>query len=251
MHEGFADWLERRAREREREFEEILGYHLEQAHRYRVELEGPSETTRALGARAAGRLRDAGERALARGDMTAAVNLLERAVAAAPEDEAARPAILQSLGSARMQTGELEQADRVLKEAIEAAEERGDRRISARATLERARLLLIKAQAQAAPQWAQAEAERSIPVLEELGDDQGLATAWLLVGDVHNWQLQNGGVMRAAERALVHARRAGAGREEAEAIFWIVASSFFGLEPATEAAARCERDPRRGTGSGR
>ena len=40
LHERFVDWAEpiNRERGRELEFEEILGYHLEQAYRYRVEL---------------------------------------------------------------------------------------------------------------------------------------------------------------------------------------------------------------------
>jgi class 3 adenylate cyclase/tetratricopeptide (TPR) repeat protein len=239
LHERFADWLERRAGERETEFEEVLGYHLEQALRYRLELKGQGEVIRKLGARAAWRLGRAGERAVDRGDMRAAVNLLERAAAAAPRDEAGRPGILRSLGSARVQTGEFEEADRALREAIETGDERGDRRNSARAAIERARLLLITGQAE--PEWAQAEAERLIPVLEELDDDHGLAAAWLLVHDVHNWHAQNGARRRAAEHALVHARKARAGREEAEAIHHIVASAFFGLEPAAEAAARCEQ----------
>jgi predicted ATPase len=39
LHERFAAWLEEKAGERVTEYEEILGYHLEQAYRYRAELE--------------------------------------------------------------------------------------------------------------------------------------------------------------------------------------------------------------------
>ena len=38
LHERFADWLEATAGDRLTELEEIVGYHLEQAHRYRIEL---------------------------------------------------------------------------------------------------------------------------------------------------------------------------------------------------------------------
>ena len=40
LHERFVTWAERvnQERGRELEFEEILGYHLEQAYRYRTEL---------------------------------------------------------------------------------------------------------------------------------------------------------------------------------------------------------------------
>ena len=54
LHERFVEWAEQvnRERDREQEFEEILGYHLEQAFRYRSEL-GPIDAEgRAIGARA-------------------------------------------------------------------------------------------------------------------------------------------------------------------------------------------------------
>src|SRR3954469_9168021 len=38
LHERFADWLEATVRDRLPEYKEIVGYHLEQAHRYRTEL---------------------------------------------------------------------------------------------------------------------------------------------------------------------------------------------------------------------
>ena len=50
LHERFADWLERRAAERDDEYDDLLGYHLEQAALYRAELGEPS-----LGARRPGR----------------------------------------------------------------------------------------------------------------------------------------------------------------------------------------------------
>ena len=53
LHEQFVDWAEafNRERGRDAEFEEILGYHLEQAHRYLGELGPLGEHGRALGER--------------------------------------------------------------------------------------------------------------------------------------------------------------------------------------------------------
>ena len=90
-HERFADWLEREAGERANEYEEILGYHLERAHRYLAELGPADERGRALAARAATRLGSSGRRSLARGDIPPAVSLLERAVSLLPEGRS-RPA---------------------------------------------------------------------------------------------------------------------------------------------------------------
>ena len=47
-HERFARWLERRAGERVQEYEEILGYHLEQAYRHHAELGALDEHARRL-----------------------------------------------------------------------------------------------------------------------------------------------------------------------------------------------------------
>ena len=68
---GSSTWAERvnRERGRELEFEEILGYHLEQAYRYRTELGVIDAEAREVGERAAAKLSSAGRRALARGDM--------------------------------------------------------------------------------------------------------------------------------------------------------------------------------------
>ena len=51
LHEHFADWLERLAGERVGEYQEILGYHFEQAYRYREELGPVDDDARALAAR--------------------------------------------------------------------------------------------------------------------------------------------------------------------------------------------------------
>ena len=85
LHERFVDWADpiNRERGRELEFEEILGYHLEQAYRYRVEL-GSVDDASGIGERAAIKLSSAGQRALARGDIPAAVNLLRRSIALLP-----------------------------------------------------------------------------------------------------------------------------------------------------------------------
>ena len=64
LHERFADWLDERGADLV-EVDEILGFHLEQAARYKAEL---GETDRELAERAGERLAAAGRRALARGD---------------------------------------------------------------------------------------------------------------------------------------------------------------------------------------
>jgi AAA ATPase-like protein/tetratricopeptide repeat protein len=76
LHERFASWLQERATDLV-ELDEILGYHLEQAARYKAELGEPNAE---LAERAAQRLAAAGRRALWRGDYRAAGPLIVRAL---------------------------------------------------------------------------------------------------------------------------------------------------------------------------
>ena len=106
LHERFAGWLEEKAAERAEAFEEISGYHLQQAHRYKAAL-GPLDTHgRELATRAATRLASAGSRAHARGDMWGARKLLWRALNLLPPDSVARPELERKLDDALFETGE-------------------------------------------------------------------------------------------------------------------------------------------------
>jgi class 3 adenylate cyclase len=78
LHERFASWLEHHGTELV-ELDEILGYHLEQACRYRAELGTADDGILAASARR--RLTAAGRRAHVRADYGAAVSLFERASA--------------------------------------------------------------------------------------------------------------------------------------------------------------------------
>src|SRR6202035_855344 len=78
LHERFARWLEDRDADLV-ELHEIVGYHLEQAFRYRCELGPADQRARLVSADAARHLDAAGRRAMDRGDTGAAVCLLERA----------------------------------------------------------------------------------------------------------------------------------------------------------------------------
>src|SRR5439155_15819725 len=97
LHERFSDWLEGRLADDAPG--EILGHHLEQAHRYRVELGAKDEHAHRLARRAAGLLAAAGRRAHARGDDGATRSLLERATRLLPEGDPGLPRLLALLGS--------------------------------------------------------------------------------------------------------------------------------------------------------
>jgi class 3 adenylate cyclase len=102
LHERLADWIEQTAGKRVAEYDEILGYHLERAYRYERELR-PSVVDEALARRAATRLGDAGVRAHARGDWSAAANLLERALELLPRDAQERERLDPKLAEATIE----------------------------------------------------------------------------------------------------------------------------------------------------
>jgi predicted ATPase/class 3 adenylate cyclase len=240
LHERLADWLERTAPERALELEEIVGYHLEQAHRYRTQLGTTDGAVAQLAARAAARLGAAGRRAFARGDMPAAVRLLTRATVLLADDDRARLELAVDLGSALVEIGELTQAEALLERAIADAAELANRRLEARAQIVRSRIRMRKREEGARENVARV-ADRAIEIFTEEHDEVGLAQAWRHLGGVYFLSFQWAAQTNALERALVHARRAGDRREEAMILGELARALYFGPTPAAEALARCER----------
>ncbi|MGH2484255.1 MAG: AAA family ATPase [Candidatus Limnocylindria bacterium] len=234
LHRRYADWLERRVGDGGTEYEEIIGYHLEQAYRYLPELRQPDAE---LGYRAGERLGRAGERALARGDASAARNLLERATELGGDH--APPVVWHALGVARLQGGDFALADEALLTAAARADDLGDERAAARAALERAGLTIWTGGMD--PDGLQAAVERAIATLEPLQDELGLAKAWLTLVQVHNGRLEIAKWERAATRALGHARLASSPADEAQAIMWRCAAMLLGVTPIGEAIAVCNQ----------
>src|SRR4029079_3414825 len=103
LHEGYAAWFDERGDEAR---DELVGYHLEQAHRIHAELHPAArERRRTLATTASRRLGTAGRAALDRGDLPAGVNLLERATALLAPDDAHHARTAADLGMALRQVG--------------------------------------------------------------------------------------------------------------------------------------------------
>ena len=241
LHERFVAWADRvnRERDRESEYEEILAYHLEQAHRYLSELGPLDDHGRTLGARAAERLSSPGRRAFARGDMPAAANLLRRAAMLLPTHDRRRLELLPSLGEALREIGEFAWATVFLDEAVEGAGAIEEPTLLARADLVR---LLVGIHS--TDGWSQEEvvrrAELSIPVFEAAGDDAGLAQACRLLAWAHGTACRYGEAAAAAERAVEHARLAGDERQRTHAASQYAVAAVEGPKPVLEAIERCE-----------
>jgi class 3 adenylate cyclase/tetratricopeptide (TPR) repeat protein len=236
MHEQLARWLERRAGDRAVEYEELVGYHLEQAVNYAAEL-GRRERRGALALDAEARLASAGRRAAARGDAPAAVSLLNRSLRLLPPDAPERAELLIDLADALHRVGQLQGERDVLEEALEAPG--SDERVEARARLELASLLpLSGAESDAAEQLYQA-AERAVLIFERLGDDRGLARALLRVADAHWLRCRVTPMQPLLERARKHAQRAGDAYELAQIRQALVRAATVGPMPVDEALTRC------------
>src|ERR1700674_2346701 len=92
LHERYARWLEELPADRLSQLDEVVGYHLEQAHRLWTEL-GAEPGAPDTAARAAAHLAAAGLRADERHDWAAAANLLARAATLLPAADPHRIAI--------------------------------------------------------------------------------------------------------------------------------------------------------------
>ena len=243
LHEHFADWGERVNAERQRgvEYEEILGFHLEQAHTYLAELEEPNEHQRQLAHRGAVKLDSAGRRAVQREDMPAAANLLRRAHDLYAEHDPARIELIPDLAQSLTQTGEFAWAEVFLGEAVEKAAELGKSAIAAEARL--AQLLTHRFAGGEETNWCDAvmkELDTAVPLFEETSDHVRLAKAWRLATDAHGISYRFGDAAAAAERAVRHARLGGDERGAAAAATAYAMAALFGPTPVAEAIALCE-----------
>jgi class 3 adenylate cyclase/tetratricopeptide (TPR) repeat protein len=239
LHERFASWLERTAGARIVEFEEIVGYHLELAHRYLAELGPVEEHGQAIATRAATRLEAAGRRAFDRGDLPAAASLLTRARKLRSEHDPARAASLAELGAVLIETGDWQAAEAALTEAIESARLIGDRRAEAIATVRsqwlRTHTLRYSSNVEVLP-----ELEHAMATFEELGDDAGLADAWIFRGEIEFWSGDASRAVVAVDRAIGHARRAADRRREFHALALRSHWQLAGPTPADELARTLE-----------
>jgi class 3 adenylate cyclase/tetratricopeptide (TPR) repeat protein len=240
LHEQFADWLEEHAAELV-ELDELVGYHLEQAYRYRQELGQPDAAR--LATRAGERLRSAGIRAIPRQDFNAALNLLERATALLP-DERLDGRIEIALTWARFNTGQ--GADAVLSGIAEAAERfaaAGNRLAELGVRVDGLAYEFAFSPTASAAERVRALSDEALPVFEAAGDDWGLSVvhgARLLVEEYEgSWA----GVAAAAERVLEHARRADEGTMGDWAERYVVTAQLHGATPVEECLRWLDEHP--------
>jgi class 3 adenylate cyclase/tetratricopeptide (TPR) repeat protein len=247
LHERYAAWLAQAYAARGGEVGEVLGWHLERAYRFLTELGPVDAHGRQVAAAAAARLAAAGHLATGRGDLPAAANLLERAIALLPPGDRTRLELLTDLGEVLILNVETERAQRVLDEVMAAAERTGDRGLAAHASLGKLELRLDSPDR--GPDRYRADVQQVLSLLEDLGDEQGQSRAWRLLGLDSYLRCRVGRAEKEFQRAVDHARAAGDERVEAGNLYALVQAAFWGPTPVAEGIRRCQEIRGRAEGS--
>ena len=175
LHERFARWLDKRAAAQRLDVDDFVGYHLEQAVRFRRELGDADAATGELAADAARRLGAHGRR-LAAADPVSAASLHDRAADLVRTGSPEQLDHLRHAAEAITFAGDFPEAQRRYAAALRAARAAGDDR---QATL--AELAAADVSSHVDPAW---DAEAHLPVAEralrrfrEVGDDEGMLVA--------------------------------------------------------------------------
>ncbi|MGH2529640.1 MAG: BTAD domain-containing putative transcriptional regulator [Actinomycetota bacterium] len=182
-HEAFGMHIERRAGDRLAGLEEIIGYHLEAAHTYKMELGLPDEDQPPLSIRAAARLASAGRAAFARDDMPAAASLLGRTLALIPEDDPRCPELFWRRGVALYEMGRLDEAGAVFDRGLNLASRVGDEAFEWRLRIERMEFRYHLEPERLDVHAMEQVARAAMKIFERLGDRSGMARAYRLLGD--------------------------------------------------------------------
>jgi tetratricopeptide (TPR) repeat protein len=232
LHERFADWLTPQDLV---EGDEIVGYHLEQAHRYRSELDPGDPALADVGRRAAEHLATAGRGAMDRGDWGAARGLLRRARILLPEASDERGALGPDLALALVEIGEHAEAISVAEEAAAAS----DPVIRARGAIAAADIGYFLDQE--SQQEIRARADDARTLLEQIDDAVGLAQYWRVQGFGLWSRLQADAAREAWERGLTYAKVSGSRWLEVELGGMILSALVLGPTPVADALPRAER----------
>jgi class 3 adenylate cyclase/tetratricopeptide (TPR) repeat protein len=237
LHKQLADWMELSG---DVNLPELVGYHLEQAFRYRHELDIADEQTERLRVRAGDLLGAAGNRALARNDAQGALKFLRRAVELRTADDPAVDVRLD-LALALLNSGELAGASEVASTTEVLAAASGDEVGEWRARLLRARIAVhAQSGGGAGSEGPSADllavAAQARPVFIKAGHEHALAESWLATAyTVGVIRCQWAAMLEAVEHALEHARRAGSTRWDGELPAWKSTALFYGPTPVADA----------------
>lgn len=231
LHERFAGWLEALSPEAVQR-DELAGWHLEQAVRYQEELGRRADTS--LCHRAAAHLHRAARRAGRRGDVSAAVNLFERAAALTPDGDSLRPMIGVELAMQLLWAGDLTRAGELLT-AYE--HEPGVAALAAVTRFE----WLFRARPDEAMHTIESRLPAVLAALERAGDEQGIARAHMAAHQALNQRCHWTAAAEQARLGVEHARKAGDSDLRWRALAMYLGALVRGPEPAELLARELDR----------
>lgn len=235
LHEQVAGWLEH---ERAPAFEELIGYHLEQAYRQRRRIGPVDERIRQLGVWAGERLASAGLSAAGRFDAAAAENLLGRARMLLPAGHPQRQVVLRRLAESCQVRGRLAETDAVLTEMLDVAS--GDDHAMRRTRVEQLRIRMISGPDPMPMDAIRTEAEQALVEFTQSADDVGMSQASYVLAFAHLRAGRMRDLENVARRGLAHAERSGDVREQIGALWWVSLALVSGPTPVPEAIRSCE-----------
>jgi hypothetical protein len=175
----------------------------------------------------------------ARGFLQEGRGWLERALALAPAKGQARADLLRLLGAVLYQAGDLPHAEASLSEGSRAAAAAGAWTVQARI-----RVMLADIHGQLGRSdiaEAARESEAAAAVLETGGDLEGLAEAWLSIGQLRFFQGNGAASADALQRAQAYARRSGNHYAQQEIARWLIVPSTELSIPADAAIGHAEQ----------
>ena len=234
LHHTYADWLERSSTA-VAELDEVLGYHLEQAYAYRVEVGEQDEAAAELAGAAIGHLATAGRRAIAREDLQSGLGLLRRATALPAGEDSVHLGLLAEMAPSLVDLSDIAEVERVLREIVRTIDPTPTDPLDALA-----RSLEAPLSEADAVEAALLTAEKAARVFRTLGDDRHLAQILLVIGDLHGLRCRTTPAKVAYEEAIPLARRCGDVRTERVLAESLSAALYNGPEPLSAAAARVD-----------
>ena len=242
LHERFAAWLELALGDRMDEYRPILAYHLEQAARYRRDLDPADPALPELERRAVDLLGRVGADALNRSDMDAAASTFRRVLAIVEGEEAAALPWRLQLGEALVRAAPVAESNAFLLDVRARAEAIGDERS---ATLAEAHRLHLRASMAEPLEEVVPEAEAIYKRLLELGGDPApAARAGLELAKYHFWVGQAQAGIDLARTVLSSPGLPN--RLVEEIASWISAFAYWGPTPTSTVLAMADDELARG-----
>jgi tetratricopeptide (TPR) repeat protein len=168
------------------------------------------------------------------------VSLLTRALDLLPADHLGRANVLIGLTHASGMVGDFELSREAAQALIQLGSERGDARMQSNGRVQ-AMWIRLQTDPTATMDEAQEIAQAAISILEEAGDQAGLARAFHLLSQVHHFRSRSEEHLQTLELARAHASRAGDIAHEAEIMAWLGVEYYFGSTPVEHAEPKLEQ----------